>query len=114
MNSDKFYLNSDKMTQRTYLEEIPRDIINFMKPYVEGDLPTYRAIAEEIYDRIISNQDTGFINIELLNRPAVINFIVSKLLNYFGPDIVPAKIVDSINGRQNKKSMCIILPIFIR
>ena len=42
------------MTQRTYLEEIPRDITNFMKPYIEGDLPTYRKIATEIYDKVLA------------------------------------------------------------
>lgn len=78
----------------TYLEQIPRDITNFMKPYVEGDLPTYRAIATEIFTKVIENKFLGFAKVQLLNRDAVINFFTEQLSNHFGPDLVPANIVE--------------------
>ena len=84
------------MTQRTYLEELPRDITNFMQPYIEGDIPTYRAIATEIFDRGIASPNGGFRNARFLNRDAMIDFFTEQLLKHYGPNIVPADFVNAI------------------
>ena len=69
-------------------EDLPRDILEYMEPYVEGDLNVYRKIAEEIFDNVFMDRTIGYVNPDLLNRDAIIRFFIDILIGHYGIDLV--------------------------